>query len=126
MTTLPRLGLTVATLLGLFGEPTIAEACGGYTCSNDQFLPRAGKVPANITAIAWQPGYDVSAPADAGAGALPRLPRFECRAANTEDATGVMTLTLPASLLPPGRPAELRITARAASSQRWFGLLLPP
>lgn len=82
MTALPRIGLSVAALLGLFGEPTIAQACGGYTCSNDQFLPRSGRVPANITAIAWAPGYDVSAPADAGAGALPRLPRFECRAAD--------------------------------------------
>jgi putative heme-binding domain-containing protein len=50
---------------------------------------------------------------------------FECRAANAEDATGVMTLTLPASLVKPGAPVELTVTGSAANSQRWFGVLAP-
>ena len=112
MTTLPRFGLTVAALLGLVGEPTIAQACGGYTCSNDQFLPRAGKVPANITAIGWEPGYDVSAPADAGAGALPPLPRFECRAANGS------THTVRFEALPKERPDHLKLSEPLIAGER--------
>jgi putative membrane-bound dehydrogenase-like protein len=50
---------------------------------------------------------------------------FECRAANREDATGLMTLTLPAELLRPGEPATLEVTGSAAGSQRWFGVLVP-
>jgi hypothetical protein len=48
---------------------------------------------------------------------------FECRAANREDATGIMTLTVPADLLRPGLSAELEVTGSPASSQRWFGVL---
>jgi hypothetical protein len=36
--------------------PQRAAACSGYTCENDQFLPRYGVVPANSQLIAWQPG----------------------------------------------------------------------
>ncbi len=50
---------------------------------------------------------------------------FECRAANSEDATGIMTLTLPAALLPVGHSVELQVTGRAANSLRWFGVLVP-
>ncbi len=50
---------------------------------------------------------------------------FECRAANREDATGVMTLTLPAELVHSGKPVELEVVGSAANSQRWFGVLAP-
>lgn len=48
---------------------------------------------------------------------------FECRAANREDATGLFTLTLPASTLAPGAATTLTVTGAPASSHRWFGLL---
>jgi hypothetical protein len=70
------------------------------------------------------------APAGDGAasrslGELPATLEFECRAANAEDGTGIMTLTLPVDRLAPGSRAELRVTGRAAASLRWFGLLVP-
>ena len=58
-------------------------------------------------------------------GELPIELAFECRAAHSEDATGVMTLTLSAERLPVGSTVELTVTGRAARSLRWFGLLLP-
>ena len=73
-----RSGLTAAVVLGYFVEPATTLACGGPTCLHDQFLPREGAVPANIEAIAWDPGFDV---ANDVKGA-PRLPRFECIAAD--------------------------------------------
>ncbi len=38
------------------------------------------------------------------------------------DSSGEMELTLPASLLTPGRPARLRVAGSASASQRWFGV----
>jgi MYXO-CTERM domain-containing protein len=61
-------------------------------------------VPANIAAVGWTPGYDVSASSDAGAGALPALPRFECRAANGTSRT-VRFEALPAE-----RPDHLKLS----------------
>jgi len=37
------------------------------------------------------------------------------------DRTGIMELTLPASLLKPGRKARLRVVAPQSGSHRWFG-----
>jgi putative heme-binding domain-containing protein len=51
---------------------------------------------------------------------------FACRQANSEDATGIMTLTVPARLVTAGRAAELEVVGSAAGSQRWFGVLLCP
>ena len=50
---------------------------------------------------------------------------FECRAANREDATGVMTLTIPASMVRAGAPVVLSVTGSASGSERWFGVLVP-
>ncbi|MSR47230.1 MAG: c-type cytochrome [Planctomycetes bacterium] len=50
---------------------------------------------------------------------------FECRAAHSEDATGIMTLTLPAARLAAGATAELTVVGGDAGSQRWFGVLVP-
>jgi putative membrane-bound dehydrogenase-like protein len=50
---------------------------------------------------------------------------FDCRAANREDATGVMTLTVPAELVELGKSCELEVVGSAAGSQRWFGVLAP-
>lgn len=99
--TLPRFSLTIAAVLGTLVEPTVANACGGAVCIHDQFLPRAGKVPANIPAIAWQPGYNADPPSDAGSAAP--LPRFECRAANGT------TRTVRFTALPEDRPDHLRL-----------------
>ena len=38
------------------------------------------------------------------------------------DNSGVMELTLPARLLTPGRPAELRVVPAQTGGRRWFGL----
>ena len=51
---------------------------------------------------------------------------FSCRQANSEDATGIMTLTVPARLVKAGRAAELQVVGSAAGSQRWFGVLVCP
>ena len=48
---------------------------------------------------------------------------FAVHARNAEDATGVMTLDLPAAWLEPGKPATLRVTGSASNSRRWLGLL---
>ena len=50
---------------------------------------------------------------------------FECRASHSEDAAGIMTLTVPAELLRAGAPAGLEVTGSAAGSLRWFGVLIP-
>ncbi|NIA14434.1 MAG: hypothetical protein GWP08_10150 [Nitrospiraceae bacterium] len=39
-----------------------------------------------------------------------------------QDAAGVMTLTIPNSLLTPGSPARLRVVGSDSSSYRWFGI----
>jgi putative membrane-bound dehydrogenase-like protein len=51
---------------------------------------------------------------------------YVCRQANSEDSTGIMTLTVPARLVAAGRAAELEVIGSAANSQRWFGVLLCP
>jgi hypothetical protein len=39
-----------------------------------------------------------------------------------QDNSGIMELTLPARLLTPGQPAELRVVPAQTGSRRWFGL----
>src|ERR1700712_1615404 len=82
--TMLRLALTACPLILVtwLVEPTTGYACGGDQCANDQFLPRAGTVPANIAAIAWDPGYDVRTGSDASESSSATLPRFECTAAD--------------------------------------------
>ena len=43
-----------------------------------------------------------------------------------EDSAGIMTLTVPASLLVPGTPAQLRVVGSNAGSQRWTGIYACP
>ena len=47
---------------------------------------------------------------------------YVVKSADGLDSSGLMQLSLPASLLKPGQEAELRIVGSAAHSQRWFGL----
>lgn len=101
--TLQRFGLTIAAVLGALAEPTVASACAGYVCQNDQFLPRAGNVPANIPAIAWQPGYNSDQLSDASPTSAAPLPRFECRA---PDGT---TRAVRFTAMPADRPNHLRL-----------------
>jgi len=46
--------------------------------------------------------------------------------AGGQDRTGVMELTLPASMLRPGEKARLRVVAPQTGSQRWFGIYHHP
>jgi hypothetical protein len=56
-----------------------AAACAAEPCTPDQFVPRAGGVPANLTAIAWRPGHDYdSRDLDAGDTPVTEL-RLECQ-----------------------------------------------
>ena len=45
---------------------------------------------------------------------------------NNVDSSGLMRLTVPASLLKPGQPAQLAVRPAAAGSLRWFGLYHVP
>jgi len=49
--------------------------------------------------------------------------RYDVRARNEEDSTGLVTIEVPASLLEAGNPATLRVTGSAAGSRRWFGVI---
>jgi len=103
--TLIRSGLTAAVLLGYLVEPATTQACAGPTCLNDQFLPRDGSVPANIAAIAWDPGYDVEDDAQ-------KLPRFECVAADGGSrAVGFVAL-------PEERPDHLALSEPLVAGER--------
>ncbi len=48
--------------------------------------------------------------------------RYEVRAADQEDSSGVMELTVPASRLTTGRPATLEVRGTFSGSPRWFGI----
>ena len=106
--TLLRSGLTAAAVLGYLVKPATTLACGGPTCLNDQFLPRDGTVPANIAAIAWDPGYDVANDVEGTA----RLPRFECAAADG----GSRELRFVA--LPEDRPDHLVLSEPLVAGER--------
>ena len=41
------------------------------------------------------------------------------------DELGILTLTVPSSLLAPGQPATLGVTAEAKGSRRWFAVMEP-
>lgn len=103
-----RTRLTAAVLLGYLLEPATTLACAGPVCLNDQFLPRDGSVPANIAAIAWDPGYDVEDDVDGA----PRLPRLECVAADG----GRRELGLVA--LPEDRPDHLALSEPLVAGER--------
>jgi len=47
---------------------------------------------------------------------------YRCQAVNDLDSSGIMELTVPASLLTPGKRAELRVVPAQTGSRRWFGL----
>ena len=51
---------------------------------------------------------------------------YEVLQANRQDSSGFMRLTLPASLLQPGQPAQLAVRPTAAGSCHWFGLYHAP
>ena len=44
--------------------------------------------------------------------------------ANEEDSNGVLVIEAAGSILEPGKPATIEVTASAANSQRWFGIYL--
>ena len=48
--------------------------------------------------------------------------KYTVKSANEQDSSGIMELSLPASLVKPGEAAELRVVGSAAGSRRWFGL----
>lgn len=64
--------------------PDVSLACGGFPCDPDQFVPRAGEVPANLDSIAWWPGRDWLGSVAADGGAFTPVMtevgdlRFEC------------------------------------------------
>ncbi|MBL8843097.1 MAG: neutral/alkaline non-lysosomal ceramidase N-terminal domain-containing protein [Planctomycetes bacterium] len=105
-----RVQLRFAVAMGLVSQPTAGFALAIDGVERLLF-------DAVVTDASWS--------AAAEAGELPIELAFECRAAHSEDATGVMTLTLPAERFPAGSTVELTVTGRAAPSLRWFGLLVP-
>ena len=48
--------------------------------------------------------------------------KYTAKSANDQDSSGLLELSVPASMLQPGEPAELRVTGSPAHSRRWFGL----
>ncbi len=48
---------------------------------------------------------------------------YSVRARNSEDSTGILTVTVPIGWLEPGSPATLRVTGSSTGSRRWFGVL---
>lgn len=48
---------------------------------------------------------------------------FDVHSANSQDAFGVMYLTVPASMLESGKPARISVTGSNANSRRWFMVL---
>lgn len=106
--TLIRSGLTAAVLFGYLLEPATTQACAGPVCLNDQFLPRDGTVPANIGAIAWDPGYDVTDDVESA----PKLPRLDCVAADG----GIREVGLIA--LPEERPDHLELRKPLVAGER--------
>jgi len=40
------------------------------------------------------------------------------------ESNGLLTISVSASLLEPGKPATFEVTGPAAKSQRWFGVYL--
>jgi beta-galactosidase len=48
--------------------------------------------------------------------------KYSVKAANEQDSSGLMELSLPASRLRPGQAVELRVVGSATQSRRWFGL----
>jgi hypothetical protein len=77
-------------------------------CIHDQFLPRAGSVPANIAAIAWDPGYDAANDVEGAA----RLPSLECTAANGS------TRDLRFVALPEDRHVHLKLSEPLVAGER--------
>jgi beta-galactosidase len=47
---------------------------------------------------------------------------YTLRGRTGPDSSGIMELTLPARLLTPGKPAELRVIPAQSGSMRWFGV----
>ena len=52
--------------------------------------------------------------------------QYESKTTNDIDGSGYMTLTLPASMLKPGEPANLSVAPKAGASRRWFGVYETP
>jgi len=50
------------------------------------------------------------------------LLEYTAKKENGVDSSGLMNLTMPASLLSPGKPVILRVVGSATASQRWFGI----
>jgi beta-galactosidase len=48
--------------------------------------------------------------------------KYTVKSANEQDSSGLMELSFPASLLQPGKPAELTVRGSPTHSRRWFGL----
>ncbi len=48
--------------------------------------------------------------------------KYTAKAANDQDSSGLMELSLPATRVRPGEAVELRVVGSAAQSRRWFGL----
>lgn len=105
-----RVQLRFAAAMGLVSQPTAGFALAIDGVERLTF-------DAVVTDARWSAAGEP--------GELPIELAFECRAAHSEDATGEMTLTLPAERFPAGSTVELTVTGRAAQSLRWFGLLVP-
>ena len=48
--------------------------------------------------------------------------KFTAKAAQDQDSSGLMELSLPAACVKPGEAVELRVVGSATRSRRWFGL----
>ena len=48
--------------------------------------------------------------------------KFTAKAAQDQDSSGLMELSLPAARIKPGEAVELRVVGSATRSRRWFGL----
>ena len=47
---------------------------------------------------------------------------YTVMSSDSEDSSGIMKLTVPYSILTPGKPSELRVVGSDSKSARWFGL----
>ena len=103
-----RSGLAAALWLVYLVEPASTYACASPVCVHDQFLPRAGSVPANIRALAWAPGYNVDQDEESAVS----LPSLECTAADGG------TRALDFNALPEGRPDRLELREPLTAGER--------
>jgi hypothetical protein len=91
--------------LALLGASAPALACGGSSCSNADFVPATGEVPANLAAIQWWPARDLTieeGPAPSAADV-----RFVRLGAENEAPTPVAFTLSAAGAVVPSSPLEV-------------------